>query len=178
MKKALLHYEFHQNLVGEHKDHNNKDQEVISTIDFIKSLFTYLPYKQCKVYYDKSLTVEACKGTVSFYEYVLFHQILDNIDELREYVKIYQYISQEQFTKFVREQEALSSNSFFKTRNIIISDNTITAIFKVLDLDGNGIIDQSEIMGIFEGRHVISSGRGTSDDLAKTVKENGAFAWG
>lgn len=99
-----MHFEFHQNVVEEsHSDEMSKEE--IHLGDFIKSLFIFMPYKQFKIYDKKSQEIDSCGGRVSFHEYVSFHLIMDYVDELREYIKVYQYVSKENFTKFVREQE-------------------------------------------------------------------------
>ena len=131
--------------------------ERIHTHDFIRSLFINLPYKDFKVYDKKASEIDH-SGKVTFHEYVSFHLIFDHVDDLEDYVKIYKYISKEHFTKFVREQEKKQDGASW-IHKINIGDSTIDCLFKVLDIDGNGIVDQSEIMAIFKSGRKLSSGK-------------------
>jgi Ca2+-binding EF-hand superfamily protein len=86
------------------------------------------------------------------------------------------HITKQQFTDFVRNQE--KNHYYAKKKNAKISDETISDIFELLDLDGNGAIDNKEILGIFEGKQCLSQGRSVSDDAVKSLKDNASSLWG
>ena len=70
----------------------------------------------------------------------MFHYIMDNVEELRDYIQMYQYVSKEQFLTFVREQE--QKQQYGRDHGVAISETTVQYLFEILDIDGNGIIDQ------------------------------------
>lgn len=74
LKYALLHYEFHQFEVGEDGS--------ISAQDFAKSLLSCLNFSQASKYSRRIHSLNL-KGSVTFEEYVAFHNLIEKADIIK-----------------------------------------------------------------------------------------------
>lgn len=87
LKTALRHYEFYQYDVDE-------KNETISIEDFAKSLLVCLPHNQANTYIKRihQLNLE---GEVNFKEFIAFQRFIDDVDNIKEKVLAYRYITVE-----------------------------------------------------------------------------------
>jgi len=116
----------------------NDEKETISIEDFAKSLLVCLPHNQATVYLKRieSLKLE---GEVSFREFIAFQRFIDEVDNIKEKVLAYRYITTEQLQKLC--DEFAETDSYCKDKKVKISKEQVEALVKLLDLDGNGQLD-------------------------------------
>ena len=102
LQKALWHYEFCQ-----YETFEENGQLYMTTSEFLKSLFIYLPYSQYKQYCDRmDNELKHLKETkVSIDEYISFAFFLQEVDEIMEIIDEFRFIDKEKFTEMVREYE-------------------------------------------------------------------------
>jgi len=81
----LRHYEFHQYDV-------NDENETISMEDFAKSLMVCLPYKEAHKYIKRVHELKL-EGDVTFMQFLAFQRFIDDVDNIKEKVLLYRYIT-------------------------------------------------------------------------------------
>ena len=88
LKTALRHYEFHQYEVED-------ADESITAESFGKSLLICLPLNQTQRYLKRihTMTIE---GRVTFKEFIAFQRFIDDVDNIKEKVLAYRYITTQQ----------------------------------------------------------------------------------
>ncbi|TNV81655.1 hypothetical protein FGO68_gene3874 [Halteria grandinella] len=150
LKTALRHYEFHQyGLVDEEK-------ESISVEDFAKSLLVCLPLNHINKYLKRINQIKL-EGEVTFVEFIAFQRFIDDVDNIKEKVLAYRYITVEQLRQLADEFTA--SDDYCKSHKVRITDAQINALVKLLDLDDNGQLDHDEVVGVLEERQMLGQGR-------------------
>lgn len=80
----------------------NEENETISLEDFAKSLMVCLPYNHAATYLKRihSLKLE---GEVSFKQFIAFQRFIDDVDNIKEKVLAYRYITIDQLKKLCEE---------------------------------------------------------------------------
>lgn len=96
LKTALRHYEFHQYALLD------EEKETISVEDFAKSLLVYLPYNQANVYLKRIQRLKL-EGEVDFKEFIAFQRFIDDVDNIKEKVLAYRYITTDQLENLCEE---------------------------------------------------------------------------
>lgn len=150
LQTALRHYEFHQ------YDMANEENETISLEDFAKSLMVCLPYNHAATYF-KRIHVLKLEGEVSFRQFIAFQRFIDDVDNIKEKVLAYRYITIDQLKKLCEEFAA--KDSYCIAKKVTISAEQVHALVQLLDLDGNGQLDQDEVVGVLEERQMLGQGR-------------------
>lgn len=85
MKTSLRHYEFFQYDVDEEK-------ETIPIEDFAKSLLVCLPANHAS-HYIKRIHSLKYEGDITFKEFMAFQKFIDDVDNIKEKVLVYRYIT-------------------------------------------------------------------------------------
>lgn len=80
----------------------NEDKESIPNEDFAKSLMVCLPYNQASTYIKRihSLNIE---GECSFNQFIAFQRFIDDVDNIKEKVLVYRYITLDQLKQLGKE---------------------------------------------------------------------------
>ena len=150
LKTALRHYEFHQyGMVNEEKD-------TISLENFAKSLLVCLPPNQISRYLKRIDQVKL-EGEVSFKEFIAFQHFIDDVDNIKEKVLAFRYITREQLINLAKE--FATQDEYCKLQKVNITEQQIDALVKLLDLDDNGQLDHDEVIGVLEERMMLGQGR-------------------
>ena len=102
LQKALWHYEFCQ-----YETFEEDGKLYMTTQEFLKSLFIYLPYGQYKQYLDRMENdlKHLKESKVSIDEYISFAFFLQEVDEIMDIIDEFRFIDKEKFTDMVREYE-------------------------------------------------------------------------
>eukprot|EP00347_Sterkiella_histriomuscorum_P016798 403351813 len=167
LKTSLRHYEFHQYDVDDEKD-------TISNEDFAKSLLVCLPHNQAQTYIKRVHNLKL-EGDCSFQEFIAFQRFIDDVDNIKEKVLVYRYITLDQLKQLGKE--FCEQDDYCKKNKIVNLDNQIEAMVKLLDLDGNGQLDHDEVIGVLDQRQLLGQGK---EHEIKEALENGVkkgFSW-
>lgn len=114
LRTALRHYEFHQYGMKE------EDGEAISLEDFAKSLLVCLPLNQIAKYSKRVHDIKL-EGEVSFHEFIAFQHFIDDVDNIKEKVMAYRYITPEQMRQLA--DEFAQQDEYCKTHKVKITDS-------------------------------------------------------
>jgi len=173
---ALRHYEFYQ------YDHDEKEEK-ISAADFAKSLLTCLPMNQAQQYLKRILTLTELEDKkVSFKEFIAFTFFLDDVEQVKEKVMAFRFITKTQLMELA--EDFCKTNPYCIKNRVKVSWVQIDALVQLLDLDGNGQLEMNEVVGVLEKRHMFGMGKeaelkaaiGTSfSKVASYVKESLKF---
>lgn len=148
LKQALLHYEFHQFDV----DKNG----TISAEDFAKSLLSCLSFSQATKYMRRINSLDL-KGRVSFDEYVAFHGLIEKADIIKMKIALFRYLSRAMLRELCDDFQKV--DPFCQEKGVSISDTQIDTFMKILDEDGNGMLDYEEVVDVLEGKKNIGLGK-------------------
>lgn len=152
IQEQLWHYEFHQ--------YDTDKNDTISAVDFSHSLLVYFPFQHFQTYQDHILNGGLHGGLkhdrVTFEEFVAFQYFLKERDMIINYVSNHGLIDMDNLQRLA--EEFSEKNYFCRTRGIKISKAQMDAFLCTMDLDGNQVLDQEEVIGILNKRKEIGSG--------------------
>jgi len=129
--------------------------------DFGRSLLIFLPFSKYQHYIDRleNKLGHLKDGRVSFEEFVAFQYFLEDIDEIKDHVNQYRYVDKAMFQKLVTDFEKKSPFTMQNKSKNRVSQVQIDTLFDILDLDGNGSLDQEEIIGVLQERMLLGQGK-------------------
>ena len=115
------------------------------------------------------------EGEVSFKEFIAFQRFIDDVDNIKEKVLAFRYITLEQLTQLANE--FTGSDDYCKANKVKITDAQIRALVKLLDLDDNGQLDHDEVIGVLEERMMLGQGREAELKEAISGGVKKGFSW-
>lgn len=150
-KESLWHYEFHCYDFDE-------ETNTISLESFLKSITVCLPSDKINRYFRQINTLkdrypEDFEIRVTLDEFIVFQHFLDNMDELKATIYRFRVIDYEMFEEVIKNFS--NYNQYAKEKKVKIADVMIKSLFLLLDLDGSGELEQSEIIGVLQERKAL-----------------------
>lgn len=103
--------------------------------DFAKSLMICLPFNNASKYL-KRIHALKIKGEVTFEEFMAFQQFIDDVEQIKEKVIVYRFITKKQLQELAND--FCDRNPYCLKHNVQISKLQIETLVTVLDVDGNG----------------------------------------
>lgn len=162
IQEALWHFEFHQYPLEEVDGELKMKME-----DFVRSNLIFLPWSQVKMYMNRIRSNEEFSNQhVSFNEYVSWQFFVKYIEHALLQVNEFRLINHDRFVHLIR----LHEKDFKRYKLTPISDNQVNAMFYVLDLDQNQVLDLKEIQGVFLNR--IKLGHGKDEEYKDAIKDS------
>lgn len=96
-------------------------------------------------------------GRVSFSDFLAFHRLSHHLDLIQRRVASRRTLAKEDFFSIIKELE--EKDPFFKNNNCSVNPLTIDVMFGVLDVDGSGTLEESEVLGIFKRKYAFGKGQ-------------------
>ncbi len=96
---------------------------------------------------------------MSFEEFIAFQRFIDDVQNIKDKVLVYRFISIDTLKKLAKEFSDI--DTFCLEHKVRISDIQIESLVKLLDLDDNGQLDHDEVIGVLEERMMLGQGRET-----------------
>ena len=138
LQQEVLELEFHE---------FSKGRDTISELDFAKILlrYTYLDTDECDKYLDRIMQNSELQTGITFNEFRLFYQFLNNLDDFSIAMRMYTLadhpISKDEFQRAVK----ICTGS-------LLSFHMIDTIFALFDEDGDGQLSYKEFIAIMKDR--------------------------
>lgn len=147
LQEMIWHYEFHQFDLDPHGH--------MSAFDFALSFFIYyIPFHKIQEYRDHLNSYEEYHhGCVSFKQYVAFQYFLKKKNDIISRVMEKKQLDLGELRTLVDEFE--EENDYCHKHSVHISDEMLDAFIHAMDLDGNGVLDEQEVVGIIYNRKTI-----------------------
>lgn len=157
LQEMLWHYEFHQ--------FENKGGK-ISNYDFAQSLYVYyFPFHLMDDYLNHlSQYQNHKKSYMAVEEYCAFQYLLKQRTKIIDLVMTKGKVDFDGLRNLVDEFQ--EEDDYCQKHGVHISDDTLKAFLDAMDLDGNGVLDAEEVVGILKRKKDIGSG---SMGLNKTI---------
>jgi hypothetical protein len=147
--ESLWHYEFHQ-FDRDHNDH-------LSNYDLCQSMYIYyIPFQKIPEYQlhlDKYKELK--KGVCDVQQYCAMQYFLRNRSKIIQTVMDKGKIDFEGLREICDEFERESE--YCTAKNVHITDAILNAFLQSMDLDGNGVLDIEETVGVLTSRKEIGS---------------------
>ena len=138
LQQEVLELEFHE---------FSKGRDTISELDFAKILlrYTYIDTEECDKYLDRIMQNSELQTGITFNEFRLFYQFLNNLDDFSIAMRMYTLadhpISKDEFQRAVK----ICTGS-------LLSFHMIDTIFALFDEDGDGQLSYKEFIAIMKDR--------------------------
>lgn len=148
--EALWHYEFHQFDVDQ--NHNITDYHMA------KSLYVYyIPFQKMNDYilHMNKFKDNYQKGVCSVEQYCAFQYFLRNRAKIIQVVMDKGRIDFDGLRELADDFE--SENEYCQRKGVRITDDMLRAFLDAMDLDGNGVLDMEETVGILTTRKELGS---------------------
>ena len=104
-----------------------------------------------------------------------FQLFIDDVDSIKEKVLAYRFVTIEQLQKLC--EEFAEADEFCRAHSVTISRLQVEALVQLLDLDGNGQLDQDEVVGVLAERQMLGQGRENELKEAIGFGAKKALAW-
>jgi len=127
----------------------------MSAFDFAQSFYIYyIPFHKIKEYQEHLNSYEEYKvGCVSFEQYVAFQYFLKKKNDIIQRVMEKKQLDLTGLRQLVDEFE--EESGYCAKKNVHISDEMLDCFIHAMDLDGNGVLDEQEVVGIIFNRKTI-----------------------
>ncbi|XP_077286166.1 mitochondrial calcium uptake 3 isoform X1 [Arctopsyche grandis] len=138
LQTEVLELEFHE---------FSKGHDTISEVDFAKILlrYTYLDTDEYDMYLDRLLDRVKDEKGISFEEFRVFCQFLNNLEDftiaMRMYTLADRPISKDEFQRAVKICTGISQ-----------SNHLVSTVFAIFDEDGDGLLSYKEFIAIMKDR--------------------------
>lgn len=150
VQETLWHYEFHQ--------FDTNQEGKISAYDFAQSLYVYyFPFHLIDNYLDHLSSFKQHKNSyVSIHQYNAFQYFLKQRTKILDVVMTKGKIDFDGLRQLLDEFQ--EEDPYCQQHGVTISDDMIRAFLDAMDLDGNGVLDAEEVIGILKRKKDIGSG--------------------